>query len=132
VAEYPSTLRRDHPPEVSLTLLAVLCWCRLTELTDSLVDLFIDLVRAINTRAVRRVDREQIAEFRRVGDKESVLFKLADAGGFERFVVDDARAGYGDPFLTGPPHLPVAPGRPRVGHGFGAVVVDPTDVGLVA
>jgi hypothetical protein len=37
VAEYPSTLRRDHPPEVSLTLLTVLCWCRLTEVTDSLV-----------------------------------------------------------------------------------------------
>jgi len=78
VAEYPSTLRRDHPPPVSLTLLAVLCWCRLTEVTDSLVELFIDLVRTINTRAERRVDKEQIAEFRRVGDKESVLFKLAD------------------------------------------------------
>ena len=50
----------------------------MTELTDSLVELFIDLVRAINTRAERRVDREQIAEFRRVADKENVLFKLAD------------------------------------------------------
>jgi len=77
-AEYPSTLHRDHQPPVVLTLLAVLCWCRLTEVTDSLVEVFIDLVRAINTRAERRVDREQIAEFRRVGDKESVLFTLAD------------------------------------------------------
>ena len=40
--------------------------------------MFIDLVRTINTRAERRVDKEQIAEFRRVGDKENVLFKLAD------------------------------------------------------
>lgn len=72
-------LRRDHPPEVSLTLLAVLCWCRLTEMTDSLVELFIDLVRMINTRAERRVERQQIAEFRRVSDKENVLFKLAGA-----------------------------------------------------
>lgn len=79
LAEFPSTLRRDHRPEVSLTLLAVLCWCRLAELTDSLVDLFIDLVRTINTRAERRVDKEQMAEFRRVGDKENVLFKLAAA-----------------------------------------------------
>jgi len=77
-AVFPSTLRRDHTPPVMLTLLAVLCWCRLTEVTDSLVDLFIDLVRAINTRAERRVDKAQIAEFRRVGDKENVLFKLAD------------------------------------------------------
>jgi hypothetical protein len=79
MAEHPSTLRRDHPPEVSLTLLAVLCWCRQSELTDSLVDLFTDLVAAINTRAERRVDREQQAEFRRVADKESVLVKMADA-----------------------------------------------------
>ncbi|SCG16450.1 Transposase and inactivated derivatives, TnpA family [Micromonospora echinofusca] len=76
-AEYPSTLRRDHPPEVSLTLLAVLCWCRQTEVTDSLVELFIDLVRVINTRAERRVEREQIAEFRRVADKDNVLYRLA-------------------------------------------------------
>jgi hypothetical protein len=75
---FPSTLRRDHSPPVMLTLLAVLCWCRLTEVTDSLVELFIDLVRAINTRAERRVDKARIAEFRRVGDKENVLFKLAD------------------------------------------------------
>jgi hypothetical protein len=79
VAEYPSTLRRDHPRGVALTLLAVLCWCRLTELTDSLVELFCDLVRAINTRAERRVDKEQIAEFRRVGDKQNVLFTMAGA-----------------------------------------------------
>lgn len=76
-AEYPSTLRRDHPAEVSLTLLAVLCWCRQTEVTDSLVELFIDLVRVINTRAERRVEREQIAEFRRVADKDNVLYRLA-------------------------------------------------------
>ncbi len=75
--EYPSTLRRDHTPEVALTLLAVLCWCRQAELTDSLVELFIDLVRVINTRAERRVDKAQLAEFRRVADKENVLFKLA-------------------------------------------------------
>lgn len=79
VAEYPSTLRRDHPLEVALTLLAVLCWRRLTELTDSLVELFCDPVRAINTRAERRVDKEQIAEFRRVGDKQNVLFTMAGA-----------------------------------------------------
>ncbi len=78
-AEFPSTLRRDHSPQVSLTLLTVLCWCRLTEITDSLVDLFVDLVRVINTRAERRVDRAHIAEFRRVSNKEDVLFKLAQA-----------------------------------------------------
>ena len=79
VAEYPSTLRRDHSPKVRLTMLAVLCWCRQAEITDSLVDLFIDLVARINTRAERRVEKQMIAEFRRVGNKESVLFRMADA-----------------------------------------------------
>jgi hypothetical protein len=41
------------------------------------VELFIDPVRVINTRAERRVEREQIAEFRRVADKENVLCRLA-------------------------------------------------------
>ncbi len=77
VGVFPSTLRRDHSPSVMLTLLAVLCWCRLTEVTDSLVELFVDLVRVINTRAERRVDKAQLAEFRRVTDKENVLFKVA-------------------------------------------------------
>lgn len=62
-----------------MTLLAVLCWCRATEITDSLVELFIQLVHRINVRAERRVEREMIAEFRRVGNKESVLFRLAEA-----------------------------------------------------
>lgn len=64
---------------MSLTLLAVLCWCRQTEITDSLVTLFIDLVNRINTRAVRRVDKAMTAEFRRVSGKEAVLYKLAEA-----------------------------------------------------
>lgn len=79
VAEYPSTLRRDHPRAVRLTLLAVLCWCRATEITDSLVELFIQLVHRINVRAERRVEREMIAEFRRGVNKETVLFRLAEA-----------------------------------------------------
>jgi hypothetical protein len=79
LVEYPSTLRRDHTPEVRLTLLAVLCWCRLTEITDSLIQLFVDLVNKINTRAERRVDKAQMQEFKRVSNKETVLFKLVRA-----------------------------------------------------
>lgn len=74
VGVFPSTLRRDHSPPVMLTLLTVLSWCRLTEVTDSLVELFVDLVRAINTR---RVGKAQLAEFRRVANKENVLYTVA-------------------------------------------------------
>jgi hypothetical protein len=53
--------------------------CRLTEITDSLVELFIQLVHRINARAERWVDKEMIAEFRRVRNKEHVLFRMAEA-----------------------------------------------------
>lgn len=62
----PSTLRRDNADEVRQTLLAALCWRRQTELTDSLVDLFITLVRTINTRAVNKVNKTVEAEVRTV------------------------------------------------------------------
>ncbi|MEO8225733.1 MAG: hypothetical protein ABI661_13085 [Gammaproteobacteria bacterium] len=51
----------------------------MTEITDSLVVLFTDLVNRINTRAERRVDKAQQQEFRRVSNKETVLFKMARA-----------------------------------------------------
>jgi TnpA family transposase len=79
VAEYPSTLRRDHPREVRLTLLAVLCWCRQTEIADSLVELFIALVHRINARAHKRVERQLLAEFRRVEGKDAMLARISQA-----------------------------------------------------
>ncbi len=78
-ASYPSTLRRDNADAVRQTLLAALCWRRQTELTDSLVDLFIALVRNINARAVNKVNKTVEAEIRRVMGKEGILFKVAEA-----------------------------------------------------
>jgi hypothetical protein len=78
-AQYPSTLMRDHTPPVMLTLLAVLCWCRLTEITDSLVELFVDLVRVINTRAERKAEKQELAEYRAVPDKNAVLVTVAES-----------------------------------------------------
>jgi len=54
---YPSDLRAAPRP-VWLTLLAVLCWARTAEVTDSLVDLLIALVHKINAKAERRVEGE--------------------------------------------------------------------------
>jgi TnpA family transposase len=78
-AEYPSTLRRDHPRSVRLTLLAALCWCRQVEITDSLMELFIQLVHRINARATRRVEGELLAELKRVAGKDKILFRMAGA-----------------------------------------------------
>jgi len=62
-----------------LTLLAVLCWCRQVELTDSLAELFIQLVHRINTRAEQRVEREEATTYRQVRNKTTVLYRMAGA-----------------------------------------------------
>src|SRR5258705_3046 len=54
------------------------------------------------------------------------------AGGLEQLVGDDPGAVDRDPVVAVAPDLPVAAGGGPVGHRFGAVVVDPADVGLVA
>jgi hypothetical protein len=76
--EYPSDLR-DRPRVVRVTLLAALCWCRMSELTDSLVDLLLGIVLKVNTRAERRVEGELIRDLKRVRGKEGILFRLAQA-----------------------------------------------------
>jgi hypothetical protein len=72
---YPSDLR-VAPRPVRLTLLAVLCWMRASEITDALVELLIGLIHKINTRADRRVERELTEDLRRVRGKEAILFRL--------------------------------------------------------
>ncbi len=77
-AEYPAWMRA-HPAPVRLTLLSALCSCRLGEITDSLVELFLGVVHRINTRAENRVEDELIADLKRVRGKEGILFALAKA-----------------------------------------------------
>lgn len=76
--EYPANLARMKPPR-RLTLLATLCHVRQTEITDSLVDLFIQLVLKINTRAERKVEKELGAELKNVRGKEAMLLRVAEA-----------------------------------------------------
>ncbi|MFF0451406.1 hypothetical protein ACFYT4_34445 [Streptomyces sp. NPDC004609] len=89
--EYPSDLRAAAGP-VRYTLLATLCHVRETEITDSLVELFIQLVQKINTRAEKKVEGEFNKELKRVRGKEGILLRLAEAavaepGGTVRKVV---------------------------------------------
>jgi hypothetical protein len=76
--EAPSHLR-DHPREVTLTLLAALIHCREREITATLVELLISTVHRINARAEVRVTKELIKELTRVTGKEHLLFRLAEA-----------------------------------------------------
>lgn len=76
--ESPSHLR-EHPPQVTLTLLAALLFCRCREITDTLVELLCSTVHRINARAEVRVTNELIKEFKRVTGKENLLFRVAEA-----------------------------------------------------
>ncbi len=76
--EEPSRLRA-HPKAQRLTLLAILCFLRSQEITDGLVDLLIHLVHKIDVRAEKRVEQEYVNEFKRVANKEGILYRIAEA-----------------------------------------------------
>jgi hypothetical protein len=77
-AAYPSDLRA-MPQPIRLTLLAVLCWSRTAEITDSLVDLLIEVVHKIRAHAENKVEKELVADLKRVRGKQGLLFALAEA-----------------------------------------------------
>src|SRR5207302_9763007 len=76
--EEPSRLHA-HPRAKRLTLLAALCLLRAQEITDGLVDLLIHIVHKIDVRAEKRVEQEYLNEFKRVANKEGILYRIAEA-----------------------------------------------------
>jgi TnpA family transposase len=76
--EAPYELRR-HPEALRMTLLAVFCHCRRRELTDSLVDVLLELVHRIGARAERKVEKALLEDLKRVNGKTGMLFRLAEA-----------------------------------------------------
>lgn len=76
--ETPSELRA-HPTEIRLTQLAAFCHLRSCELTDSLIDHLIHTIHNIGARAERRVDKRLLAEFKRVENKNVILYRLIEA-----------------------------------------------------
>jgi TnpA family transposase len=76
--EEPSRLRA-HASAHRLTLLAVLCFMRAQEITDGLVELLIQIVHKIDVRAEKRVEEEYANEFKRVANKEGILYRIAEA-----------------------------------------------------
>jgi len=76
--EEPSRLRANTEP-MRLTLLATLCTLRAQEITDALVELLIQLVHRIVTRAEERVETEYVNELKRLAGKDRLLYQIADA-----------------------------------------------------
>jgi TnpA family transposase len=78
VVEEAHELRR-HPAPIRMTLLSVFCHLRTGELIDTLGDLLIDMVHRVAHRAEMRVERELIADYKRVSGKNGLLFQIAEA-----------------------------------------------------
>jgi TnpA family transposase len=78
LSETTQELRR-HPPAIRYSLLATFCYLRAQEITDNLVELLIQTIHRIGAKAERRVDKQIIAEFKRVEGKPNLLFLVAQA-----------------------------------------------------
>jgi hypothetical protein len=64
---------------VTRTLLSAFCHLGTGELIDTLGDLLIDMVHRVARRAGVRVERELIADYKRVPGKNGLLFQIAEA-----------------------------------------------------
>lgn len=70
---------RRHPATFRMTLLSAFCHLRTGELIDTLSDLLIDMVHRVAHRAEVKVERELVADFKRVSGKNGLLFQIAEA-----------------------------------------------------
>lgn len=70
---------RRHPPRIRYAVLAIYCFLRQREITDGLIDLFIQIVHRISVRAERKVVKELLRDFQKVHGKTTLLFRIAEA-----------------------------------------------------
>lgn len=70
---------RRHPAPIRYSMVAMFCWRRRQQLTDSLIDMLLQLIHNIGTRAEKRIDKKQFAAFKKVRGKARLLYKLAEA-----------------------------------------------------
>ncbi len=70
---------RRHPASIRYSLLAAFCHERKQEITDTLLELLINIIHKIGSRAVHRVNKRVIKEVKRVQGKNKLLFDVATA-----------------------------------------------------
>lgn len=95
-SERPYELRR-HLPDVRYTLLAAYCQVRQQDITDQLVDLFIQIVHKINARAEKRVDQKLIAEIHHDRSEQLIVQLLQAARDHPKGVIEDVIYPIADP-----------------------------------
>jgi TnpA family transposase len=70
---------RRHPAAIRYSMVAMFCWRRQQQLTDTLIDLLMQVIHNLGARAEKRIDKKQFAAFKKVRGKAKLLFKLAEA-----------------------------------------------------
>jgi len=70
---------RRHPESIRYALLALFCYVRTQDITDTLIELFLRLIHHIGASAEKRVDQVLLADFKRVMGKPALLFRMAAA-----------------------------------------------------
>ena len=76
--ETPYELRR-HPEATRYTLLAAFCQQRTGEVTDSLVDLLLQVIRRIGAKAEKHVKKQYLDDIQMVEGKQKLLRQVAEA-----------------------------------------------------
>lgn len=70
---------RRHPAPIRYSMVAMFCWRRRQQLVDGLVDILLQLIHTISTRAEKKIDKKQFAAFKKVRGKARLLYKVAEA-----------------------------------------------------
>ena len=64
--------------ETKYSLLAIFFWIREREITDNLLDLFISVIHKIDSKAVRKVEKEILQENKKVYGKNNIFSRLTE------------------------------------------------------
>jgi Tn3 transposase DDE domain/Domain of unknown function (DUF4158) len=71
-------LLRQHPSAIRYTLMAAFCIQRSQEITDNLIELLIQIIHRLDSRAEKRINQQLIDEFKKVSGKTGLLFRIAE------------------------------------------------------
>lgn len=70
---------KRHPPEVRYALMAALLHYRRMEVTDAVIGVFLQLVRRMEKKADRTLEKEEVRDIEKVYQKRQILYKVAVA-----------------------------------------------------
>ena len=70
---------REHPAFIRNALMACFLCVRVTEVTDDVTRMAIDLIHRIDTRSEKQIHREFLADLKRVDGKMQILSRVAEA-----------------------------------------------------